>query len=138
MGEKRLSFNQKLALLPATVPDCVLDFLEDFNFPEPLQNKKSLESIRADFLKSGKQKLETDLRAVRNQGEIREVSVKFLPRRYSGAMLVLLAFEKGKVIIGCIVSQGTGKTGQLSVIVVGELGSTEDAMQQKLMGFYKV
>lgn len=138
MGIKRgLSLNQKLTLLPASIPDCVLDFLEDFNTADPLSHVKTVKSVKPDYFEKNVNSLRKHLVLMRELGELTEVEGKTLPRQYPGGFMIKLTFERGVRGLGFIVAQGTATTGLISVIVVQDDGFSEDFLRERLAAFYK-
>lgn len=138
MGIKKgLTLNQKLALMPASIPDCILDFLEDFNSSDPLASQKTLQVLKPDFFQKNETELRRQFTQMRELGDVEEVTGNTLSRQYPGGFMVKLAFERGVRGLGFIVSQGTGVTGVISVILVQEDGYSEDYLKERLTSFYK-
>ena len=138
MGIKRgLSLNQKVTLLPASIPDCVLDFLEDFNSADPLSLPKTIKAVKEDYLIKNSAGLRKHFVQMRELGELTEVEGKTLPRQYPGGFSIKLTFERGVRGLGFIVAQGTAYTGVISVIVVQDDGFSEDFLKERLSAFYK-
>jgi hypothetical protein len=101
VAEKQLSLNQQIALLPAAIPDSLLDFLEDFLYVTPLQTETSRASFDPEYLKAEEAKLqETLLQLRKDLGALLKISVEAGGRETPGAYLMRLGFEKGEKGIG--------------------------------------
>lgn len=138
MGIKRgLTLNQKLSLLPASIPDCVLDFLEDFNNADPLTTPKTQKAVKREYLEKNHASLRKHFLQMRELGELTEVEGRGLPRQYPGGFMIKLTFERGVRGLGFIVAQGTAYTGLIGVIVVQDDGFSEDYLKERLATFYK-
>lgn len=67
MAEKSLSLMQQIALLPAGIPDSILDFLEDYQNPEQVFSKESVKaSLMPDYFASQQAAIQQQLLAQRN------------------------------------------------------------------------
>ncbi len=138
MGESSLSLSQKLALLPASIPDCVLDFLEDLKNPKPFEDKVSLASIKPEYWNKNKDEILAAVNEWRSLGEIDTVDGEVLPRQYPGGCICHIRFasreERG---VGFIVSQGTGRTGMISVAYFPKEKVDSNAIKEKLIKHYR-
>ena len=132
-----LTLNQKLSLLPAMIPDCILDFLEDFNTQDPLANPKTKLSLKMDYFDKQKDTITRNLVQMRELGELGAVEGKPLPRQYPGAFMVKLTFERGVRGLGFVVTQGTAATGQINSIVFQDDGYSEDYLKERLTSHYR-
>lgn len=138
MTKRGLSLNQKLALLPATIPDCILDFLQDFNHAEPLvAAPEAIASLKSEYLAKNRDALITALKAMRDLGELQEIEALPLPKQFPGGFVTKLVFSRGVRGLGFIVLQGTARTGQIAVIVVEDDGFSADFLREKLATHYK-
>lgn len=102
MAEKQLTLNQQLALMPAAIPDSVLDFLEDFQHPAPLQSQSARDAFDQDYLKSDEKGLQEKLQTVRQIGPIVSVTVEQSGRETPGGFLVKLGFAQSTLGIGVL------------------------------------
>lgn len=101
MADKQLSVNQQIALLPAAVPDSILDFLEDFLYTTPLQTETSRASFDPEYLKAEEAKIQGTLTQLRTEmGALQRLHVDAAGRETPGAYLVKLGFEKGDKGVG--------------------------------------
>ena len=132
-----LTLNQKLALLPALIPDCVLDFLEDFNSLDPLASDKTKQSLKSEYFDKQKEIITKHLVQMRELGSLDAVEGKPLPRQYPGAFMVKLTFERGVRGAGFVVTQGTALTGQINTIVFQDDGYSEDYLKERLTAHYR-
>jgi hypothetical protein len=119
------------------IPDCVLDFLEDFNSLAPLAEEKAKKSLKKDFFDKQKEIIIKNLVKMRELGALDAVEGKPLPRQYPGAFMVKLTFERGVRGLGFVVTQGTALTGQINSIVFQEDGFSEDYLKERLTSQYK-
>ena len=103
MPDKQLSLNQQLALLPVSVPDAVVDFLEDFNYGTPLQIDASRQAFDPEYLKTTGDQLKADLEKIRAEGgKLLQVQVDQAGRDIPGGFLLKLNFENGVKGIGLL------------------------------------
>ncbi len=104
-GEKSLSFNQQLALLPVAIPDCVVDFLEDFSQGVPLQTEAVRNAFDPEYLLQNGEALRTKLDELRkNGGKVTGVAVEPAGKEIPNAYMVKLVFETaGEKGLGVIV-----------------------------------
>jgi hypothetical protein len=103
MADRILNLNQQIALLPASVPDTVLDFLEDFQFPTALSTEAARNAFDADFFKDHADALKQDLEKLRAEGgKLVQVGVDQAGRDVPGGFLVRLAFERGLRGVGLL------------------------------------
>lgn len=138
MGEKSLSLSQKLALLPASIPDCVLDFLEDFKNDIPFAEPSTIESIKPSYWDKNKVSLKESVQNLRKLGKIESVDGEILARQYPGACICRLQFSNGEDRgIGFIVSQGTGKTGTISIVHFHDGAHDHEAIKEQLIKHYR-
>lgn len=101
MGQKSLSLNQQLALLPVAIPDSILDFLEDFNYASSLQTEMVRNSFDADYLRTHGDALKAELEAFRaDMGPITSLKVDQAGRELPGAYFCKIGFEKGEKGLG--------------------------------------
>lgn len=136
--KRGLTLAQKIALLPASIPDCVLDLLEDFAQPEVLAAKsKGVAAFKPDYYEKNRTQLENSLRAFRELGAVTQVEAGPLQRQYPGAFIVKLIFERGVRGLGFVVLQGTARTGVIAALVVQDDGFSEDFLKEKVVAYYK-
>jgi hypothetical protein len=106
MAEKRLNYQQLLALMPAGIPDYIVDFLEDFSEGMPAL---SLESVKAafvpGFLQANEGRLKPELEAMRaGLGGVHNVQVELIGKELISGYLVKLSYEKATRGVGIIVN----------------------------------
>lgn len=95
--EKHLKLNQQIALLPATIPDSILDFLEDFSSAKNFATENSVASLDPEYLKAEGESLKTQIAALKTElGALQGVAVEQAGRDSPGAYLIKLGFEKGE------------------------------------------
>ena len=103
MADRILSLNQQIALLPAAIPDTVLDFLEDFALSTALSTESGLNAFDADYLKGHGEALKGELERLKlEMGELSQLSVDQAGRDIPGGFLLKLTFEKGERGIGLL------------------------------------
>ncbi len=103
MAERILNLNQQIALLPAAIPDTVLDFLEDFNHSAALSTEASRNAYDPDFLKTHTEPLKVQLEALRAEmGALKVLHVEAAGREIPGGFLLKLTFEKGLRGVGLL------------------------------------
>lgn len=104
MAENNLTLQQQLALLPAAIPDSVLDFIEDFSHPHALQNPASREAFEPDYLKNAESQLIAELKKMRDEGgSLVKIAVDQSGREVPGGYLLNLGFEKFTRGVGLLV-----------------------------------
>lgn len=97
MAEKQLKLNQQIALLPATIPDSILDFLEDLPSANNFATESSVASLDPEYLKNEGENLKAQIAALKNDlGSLLSVAVEQAGRDSPGAYFVKLGFEKGE------------------------------------------
>lgn len=103
MAEKTLTLQQQIALLPVAIPDSILDFLEDFQYPTPLQTETSQSAIDPEYLKGNLDFLKSELEKIRtDMGKLTTLSVDQMGRDVPGGFALKLSFEKGVRGIGVL------------------------------------
>ena len=103
MADRTLNLNQQIALLPAAIPDSVLDFLEDFSYPTPLSTETSRNAYDPEYLKTAGEPLISELAKLRQEmGALRQLQVDQAGRDIPGAFLLRLTFEKGVRGVGLL------------------------------------
>lgn len=103
MADRLLSLHQQIALLPAAIPDSILDFLEDFSQPGPLQAENIVNAFDPEYFKKQGETLRADLTKLRGEmGELKELNVEQGGREMPGAYLLKLTFEKGMRGVGLL------------------------------------
>lgn len=103
MADRILSLNQQIALLPAAIPDTVLDFLEDFGFSSTLTTETGRNAFDADYLKADGEALKTELERLKTEmGKLSQLGVEQAGREIPGGFLLKLTFEKGERGIGLL------------------------------------
>lgn len=96
MAEKQLTLNQQLALMPAVIPDSIIDFMQDFNYSAVLHNETTLASIDPEYFKNSGDKLKQEIESFRNDaGKIQKVQIDACGRDIPGAFIAKLTTEKG-------------------------------------------
>jgi hypothetical protein len=103
MPDKQLTLNQQLALLPAAIPDSIVDFLEDFNYATALQADSCRSAFDPDYLKVAGDALKAGLEKLRSEnGPLKQVQVDQAGREVPGGFFLKLSFEKGVRGLGVI------------------------------------
>ncbi len=103
MAEKVLSLQQQIALLPAAIPDSILDFLEDFQYPTPLQTETMQSAFDPEYLKANADAIKAELEKIRTElGKLVSLNVDQLGRDVPGGFALKLGFEKGVKGIGLL------------------------------------
>lgn len=103
MPDRQLTLNQQIALLPVSIPDSVLDFLEDFNHPKALQTETARSAVDPEYLLAKGEGLRKELEALREEmGLLRALHVDQGGREVPGAFMLRLVFEKGERGIGLL------------------------------------
>lgn len=66
MAEKKLNLQQQLALMPTTIPDTVIDFLEDFyDIAESLNGERVKAALVDGYMQASGSTLKKSLRPLR-------------------------------------------------------------------------
>jgi len=103
MADRILSLQQQIALLPAAIPDTVLDFLEDFGQSVTLSTEGGREALDPDYLKGHGAALTTELEAMKTEmGALSQLQVDQGGREIPGGFLLKLTFEKGARGVGLL------------------------------------
>ncbi|HEY8279607.1 MAG TPA: hypothetical protein VIH99_08290 [Bdellovibrionota bacterium] len=103
MADRILNLNQQIALLPAAIPDSVLDFLEDFTTAAALQTEASRSAYDQEYLKNQGENLRTGLEGLRAEvGKLLQVQVDQAGREIPGGFLLKLSFERGVRGVGLL------------------------------------
>jgi len=103
MADRTLNLNQQIALLPAAIPDTVLDFLEDFGLPTPMSTEAGNSAYDADYLKTQGESLKVELEKIRAEmGPLKLLHVEQAGREIPGGFFLKLTFEKGVRGIGLL------------------------------------
>jgi hypothetical protein len=103
MADRLLTLNQQIALLPAAIPDTILDFLEDFSAAAPLQTESVRAAFDPEYLKNKGDPLRAELEQFRQEmGPLRQLQVDQSARDIPGAFLLKLTFDKGTRGIGLL------------------------------------
>jgi hypothetical protein len=103
MADRQLTLNQQIALLPVSIPDSILDFLEDFNHPKPLQTDSARSAFDPEYLLASGESLRASLHLMRQEmGPFRALQVDPAGREVPGGYLVKIGFEKGERGIGIL------------------------------------
>lgn len=103
MPDKQLSLNQQLALLPVSIPDSLVDFLEDFNYATALQTDSCRSAFEAEYLKNAGDAIKAELEKLRTElGKVLQIMVDQAGREVPGGYFVKLTFEKGTRGIGVL------------------------------------
>lgn len=103
MAERTLNLNQQIALLPASIPDSVLDFLEDFGHSTPLSTEVGRSAYDPEYLKTSADPLTAELAKIRaDMGKLQQVHVEQAGRDIPGGFLLKLTFEKGVRGVGLL------------------------------------
>lgn len=101
MADKILKLHQMLALQPVSIPDCVLDFLEDFGDANSLQRASVRTSLEPAYLQKDEVQLKTQLEALRKDlGAITNVQSEAIGKEFPGAYMCKIIFEKGTRGVG--------------------------------------
>lgn len=103
MADRILNLNQQIALLPAAIPDTVLDFLEDFQFAAVNSTESARNAYDPEFLKAHGEAVRQDLESLKStMGKLVQIGVDQGGREIPGAFLLKLTFEKGTRGLGLI------------------------------------
>lgn len=103
MADRILNINQQIALLPSTIPDSILDFLEDFHLSSALQSETARAAYDPEYLKTGGDQLKKDLEILcMGMGPLREIQVEQVGREIPGGFLIRLTFEYGPRGVGIL------------------------------------
>jgi hypothetical protein len=103
MADRILTLNQQIALLPATIPDTVLDFLEDFGFTTPLITESGRNAYDPDYLKAEGEILKKELETLKSSmGKLSQIGVEQAGREIPGGFLLKLTFENGVRGVGLL------------------------------------
>jgi len=96
MAERSLNVNQQIALLPAFIPDSILDFLENFHLPTALSSEQGRGAYDPEFLKSHGEQLKRDIEALcQGAGAFRELKVDPAGKDIPNGYILRLGFENG-------------------------------------------
>ena len=99
MGERTLNLNQQIALLPAAIPDSILDFLEEFNYPAGLTTEVARAAYDPDYLKTNELAIKEELDRLRAEmGKLIKIQVDAGGREIPGGYLLKLGFERGELV----------------------------------------
>ena len=130
MAEKILKLHQMLALQPVAVPDCVLDFLEDFGDANILQRAGVRTSLEPVYLQQSEAALKTELEKIRkDMGAITGVSAEAIGKELPGAYTCKIVFEKGPRGLGFNVKL---KENIISKVVFGAGDFNADELKKAL------
>lgn len=122
MADRVLSLNQQIALLPAAIPDTVLDFLEDFGFASSLSTETGRNAFDAEYLKTDGEALKVELEKLKTEmGKLTQIAVDQAGREIPGGFLLKLTFEKGLRGLGLLT-----KLKERSILRVLVQGGTYD------------
>jgi hypothetical protein len=103
MADRILSLNQQIALLPAAIPDTVLDFLEDFGFTSALTTDSGRNAYDPEYLKTDGEALKKELDGLKTDlGKLSQIGVEQAGREIPGGFLLKLTFEKGERGVGLL------------------------------------
>lgn len=103
MADRILNLNQQIALLPAAIPDTVLDFLEDFQFATVNSTETARNAYDPDYLKNHGDALVKSLEGLRaSMGKLVQIQVDQAGRDVPGGFVLRLRFEKGERGIGLL------------------------------------
>jgi len=106
MGDKRLTLNQQLALMPVAIPDSIVDFLEDFNYATAIQTESSRMAFDQEYLKANEDSLKKNQEQLRSElGKLLDVRVDVAGREIPGGFFLKLSFERGSRGLGVIIRQ---------------------------------
>ncbi len=105
MADKALSYNQQLALLPVAIPDCIVDFLEDFSSGVPLQAESVRNAFDPEYFNQQGEALRAALGEFRKEvGKVVGVAVEAAGKELPNAYLCKLTFQQaGEKGMGLIV-----------------------------------
>ncbi|MGZ3653885.1 MAG: hypothetical protein ACXVB9_22625 [Bdellovibrionota bacterium] len=103
MADRILNLNQQIALLPAAIPDTVLDFLEDFGHATALSTEAARAAYDPEFLKAHTDAVKADLEKLRqDMGKLVQIGVEAAGRDIPGGFILKLTFEKGPRGVGLL------------------------------------
>ena len=104
MADKALSYQQQLALLPVAIPECIIDFLEDFTSGVPLQAEAVRNAFDPEYLAQQGESVRAALGEFRKEvgkpmAVVVEPAGKEIPNAYFCKMNFERAGEKGMALI---------------------------------------
>ena len=103
MADRILSLNQQIALLPAAIPDTVLDFLEDFGYAQVLASESGRNAFDPEYLKTNGESLKVELEALKTEmGKLTQLGVDQAGRDIPGGFLLKFTFENGVRGVGLL------------------------------------
>lgn len=104
MAENNLTLQQQLALLPAAIPDSILDFLDDFSHPYAIQNPTTREAFDPEYLKASENQLMADLKKLRDEGgSLQTIAVEQAGRDVPGGFILKLSFKNFERGMGLLI-----------------------------------
>lgn len=103
MANRTLNLNQQIALLPAAIPDTVLDFLEDFGPATAMSTETGRNAYDPEYLQAHGDALKAELEKIRAEmGKLQLLHVEQSGREIPGGFQLKLTFEKGTRGIGLL------------------------------------
>ena len=128
MAEKRLTISQQIALLPATIPDSILDFIDDFKSGRPLESETAQLSFDPEYLEKQGTELAKQIEALKMEfGSLVEINVEQGGRDVLGGYTIKAKFENGIRSIGILTKL---KTRTITKVIIREYD--EEAMKALL------
>ena len=126
MPEKVLALHQQLALLPATVPDAIVDFLEDlFDLKISLGRQNVRAALMPEYLQANEATLRDALVANRQGiGSVLAIQVESIGKDMPQGYWCKLQFEKATRGLGFVMNLKEGKV-QGVVTLPGEFSEEE-------------
>lgn len=136
MADKRLNLQQQLALMPATIPDTVIDFLEDFyDEVESLNGERVKAALVDGYMQGSGSTLKKELEALKvSMGKVHSVDIESINQNSSVAYLCKLSSNKTFRGIGFIMNMQSHKIEQ--VLVLNAEYIKED-LQKKLLALIR-
>lgn len=103
MANRTLNLHQQIALLPAAIPDTVLDFLEDFGGSSAMSSEAGRSAYDPEYLQASGEALKAELNQLRtDMGKLQLLQVEQSGREIPGGFLLKLTFEKGVKGVGLL------------------------------------
>lgn len=127
----QLQFIQQLALLPATVPESILDFLEGISVPDVLLHDSFVASISPECFGAGKEAIVQGIKNIKDSfgGNIISVQVEPYGREVPNAYWCKLVGDVTTRGIGFIMKS---KTGNIIKVEFQNSDFNEDELKKRL------
>ena len=101
MAEKQLTYSQQLALLPVSIPDAVLDFLEELQLANSLQTEIVREGFDPKYLEDEGEKIRFELDILKKElGKPLRLNVELGTNDEGGIYYARVDFQNGIMGVG--------------------------------------